>query len=239
MQSENWRYSIERWCQSCADFLLPRLCAGCGRQLALQERLVCAHCQLTLPLETNHDWLFNHRKMLWSDHTALQRMAALVRYERDNIASEIVRSLKFRRQYKLGDWMGRTAVKLLDDTGLFSDIDFLVPIPLTRQRLHVRGFNQAEAIARGISAESGIPLCTDVLRRLREKESQTHFTFVERLSNADHVFAASNYEALTNRHIMIVDDVMTTGATMLGAITALETIPDIHISTFAWAWVKS
>lgn len=227
---------LTRCSRSVLDLLFPRLCGGCGERLALDERLVCARCQLALPLESQRDWDFNRRRALWDDHRQLVRMGALARYARDNVASELVRSLKFRRHYALGDWMGRTAVALLGDTNLFEGVDVLIPIPLTPARQHLRGFNQAEAIARGMAAELHIPVRTDVLVRLRDRESQTHFSLRRRLENADHVFALRTGEGLQGLHIMLVDDVMTTGTTMLGALEVLEQLPDVRISTFAWAW---
>ena len=204
--------------------------------MALHEHFVCARCQLDLPLESQRDWIYNRRKMLWDDHKQLVSIAALTRYDRGNIASEIVRSLKFRQQYKLGEWMGQMAVKMLRETALFEGVDCLIPIPLTDGRKHSRGFNQAEYIARGMATELHIPVRCHVLRRLRERESQTHFNLVERISNADHVFSLADASGLRGQHVMIVDDVMTTGTTMLGAIDCLETVPDIRISTFTWAW---
>ena len=228
--------SSREWFQGLTDLLFPRLCCGCGERLALGEQLVCSRCQLSLPLETNHDWDFNRRKALWMNHERLVRMGALTRYQRGNIASELVRSLKFRRHYLLGEWMGRTSVQLLRHTNLFEGVEALVPIPLTKHRQHQRGFNQAEAIARGMAAELNIPVRTDVLRRIYDRESQTHFTLVQRLENADHVFSLQSDRDLAHRHVMVVDDVMTTGTTMLGAIEALEKVPTVRFSTFAFAW---
>lgn len=227
--------SFNIWAQSLKDLLFPRLCGGCGHRLALGEQLVCARCQMTMPVETNQDWEYNRRKSQF-EYSCLIRMGAFTRYERGNVASEIVRNLKFRHHYELGEWMGRKAVLQLRDTHLFDTVDLLVPIPLTESRLHSRGFNQAEAIARGMAAELGIPVRPDILKRLRDRESQTHFTLVQRFENADHVFTLGPHNDVQGCHLMVVDDVMTTGTTMLGAIDVLKKIPDVRISTFAWAW---
>ena len=228
--------TAKKWMYSLVDLLFPRLCCACGERLAIGENLVCAGCQLQLPLEVNHDWRYNRRRLIWSDHLQLERMGALTRYERGNRASMIVRNLKFRRQYELGAWMGRTAVQRLQGTGLFEGVDLLIPIPLSERRLHSRGFNQAELIARGMADELGIPIRTDVLKRVVARESQTHFAVPKRLGNAENVFKLITSDGLRGKHVMLVDDVMTTGTTMLGAIEVLEAIPDVRISTFTWAW---
>ncbi len=224
------------WINSLLDLLFPRTCCGCGERLARGEQLVCCTCQRELPLEKNLDWELNRRKMIWSSHKRLIRMGALAKYERDNIAAHLVRSLKFHRRYELGEWMGRLAARKLRATGLFDDVDCLIPIPLTRSRQHSRGFNQAEAIAKGMADELKIPIRTDVLRRTVNRESQTHFAVPQRLENAQRVFRLVRSEGLQGQHVMLVDDVMTTGTTMLGALEELEALPDVKISTFAWAW---
>lgn len=222
--------------QGLLEVLLPRVCCSCGQRLATGEELVCARCQLTLPLETNHDWDYNRRKTAWGDHPALCHVGALTRFERTNSAAALVRSLKFHRRHELGAWMGRVAVVNLRDTGLFEGVEVLIPIPLTRRRLHTRGFNQAEKIADGLAENLHVPVRTDVLRRLRYQESQTHFMLRQRHDNVQGIFQRLTDEGLQGKHVMIVDDVITTGATMLAAIEALEQVPDIRISVFAWAW---
>ena len=226
--------------RSVKELMFPRDCAGCGCQLALDEEFVCPQCMLDLPWETRHEWVYNWRMSIRTQHPCLQRMGALMRYRRDNVAAQIVRNMKFHRRPELGNWMGRLAAERLRDTGLFDGVDILVPIPLTKSRLHVRGFNQAEKIAEAMAAELGLEVCTDVLRRIRDIESQTHFQLDERLENAKDLFALTDEaRVLAGRHVMIVDDVMTTGRTMLSAIEELEKVPEIRLSTFAWAWIPA
>lgn len=225
---------------SLKELFFPRHCAVCGCRLAPGEQFVCPTCMLSLPWEQHRDWEYNWRTVIRDSHPSLQRMGALMRYARDNGAAGIVHELKFYRQYELGQWMCCLAVQRLRGTGLFDGVDVLLPIPLTRVRQHRRGFNQSEEIARGMAVALGIDVCTCALRRIREMESQTHFTLAERMENARDIFALTDKaQALAGRHVMIVDDVMTTGRTMLSAIEELEKVPDIRLSTFAWAWIPA
>lgn len=223
--------------RSLQDLFFPRLCAGCGQHLALGEKLVCVHCQMCLPLETNHDWTGNWRVNQWATHEHLERIGALTRYCRRNAAANIVHALKYQRIHALGSWMGQVAVHLLSDTGLFDGVDALVPLPITPARRHYRGFNQSELIAQGMSEALGLPVLPEALRRTIDRESQTHFTTQQRRQNAVNVFQLGITDGLDAKHLMLVDDVMTTGTTMLSALTTLEQLPDIRISCFAWAWV--
>ena len=173
----------------------------------------------------------------WADHERLERIGALMRYEHGNVAAHIIHALKYYRHFELGPWMGRMAVERLVESGLFEGVDALLPLPLTRARRRFRGFNQAEYIACGMAEVLGIPVLTRTLRRVAERESQTHFTLNQRLQNARHVFELQEADGLEGRHVMLVDDVMTTGTTLLGALEVMEQLPDVRISCFAWAWV--
>ncbi len=192
---------------------------------------------LNLPWEHQHNWVYNRRMSIASQHPCLERMGALLHYKRGNIASRVVRTMKFHRRLDLATWMGRLAVEQLRETGLFDGVECIVPIPLTRAREHYRGFNQALLMGEAMATELGIGVC-NALQRIRETESQTHFRAAQRMENAKDIFRLTEVaQQLRGQSVMIVDDVMTTGRTMLSAIEELEKVPDIRLSTFAWAWV--
>lgn len=217
-------------------FFFPRACPGCGHRLAREEGYVCPKCMAILPLEQDYDWRGNSRVLQWLEHEAVVRAGAFAHYERDNVAAQIIHALKYGRHHELGSWMGRWAAQTLLPTGLFEEVDALVPIPLTRSRQHWRGFNQAEKIADGMAEVLGLEVRTDVLRRVADRESQTHFPIAHRRRDMSDVFALQAPTDVEGRHLMLVDDVMTTGTTMLGAIQTLERVSGIRLSAFAWAW---
>ena len=222
------------------DFFFPRTCAICDTRLATSEQFVCPQCLLALPLEdVTTDWELNRHVFQWrSEHPSLYRMGALCIYQRENSAAHVVHSLKFERNRRQGVWMGRLAAKRLMGTGLFDGVDAFVPLPLSRQRQRHRGFNQAEAIAEGLSQQTGIPLRTDLLIRHANRESQTHFRLADRFRNGRDLFALAKGAEATGLHLMLVDDVLTTGATMMSAVGTLEALPEMRLSTFVWAWVN-
>lgn len=236
-----WVRRLRTWRRSVADLLLPRTCCGCGARLAGGEKLVCAQCRLTLPLEPNLNWEQNSKIAAWSQHKAVVRAGAFTRYSHGGIAAHIIHSLKYHRRVEVGEWMGRTAAQRLRDTGLFEGASAIVPLPLNARRLRQRGFNQAELIARGMAEELHLPVLTTLLCRPRDQESQTHFTYAERLHNAQGVFELADTalaKSMEGCTLILVDDVITTGTTMLSAIEALETINGIRLIAFAWSWVK-
>ncbi len=230
---------LKKGWDSLLDLLFPRDCCSCGQSLARTEQFICPRCLMQLDRDTELDWQNNRRILLWREHQALQRMGAFAFFRRKSIAANMIHELKYHGQHELGVWMGHLAATELKDSGLFDGIELLVPIPLTWQRQMHRGFNQAERIAAGMSQVIGIPVETRVLRRLRNRESQTHFTLRQRLNNASHVFGLTKeaHQRASGKSVMLVDDVMTTGTTMLSAIQAMEELPDVRLSAFAWSWV--
>ncbi len=222
------------------DFFFPRTCVVCGTRLAPAEQFVCPLCLQSLPLETSEtDWQLNRHILRWrGEHPSLQRMGALCIYQRENAAARLVHEVKFARNHELGLWMGRLAARRLKSSGLFDDVDALVPLPLSPKRLRKRGFNQAEALAEGLSQELGIPVRTDLLLRKVERESQTHFRLADRFRNGRDLFTLASDSVSPGTHLMLVDDVLTTGSTMMSAVSVLESLPAIRLSTFTWTWVN-
>ena len=172
----------------------------------------------------------------WFAVLPVSRVVGFTLFKQGGLAATLVHQLKYMGHPELGLWMGRLAATELTATDAFGGVDLLIPIPLTRRRFRQRGYNQAERIAAGISAITGIPVRADVLKRVMFHESQTHLTRDERMSNTSDAFRLVRPDVVAGRHVMLIDDVMTTGATMDGAIRQLKDVPQIHISVFAWAW---
>ena len=218
-----------------ADLFFPRFCLGCGERLSVDEQLVCPSCTGKL-FRLRLDWKDNFRLEPWFAILPVDRVVGFTLFKHGGLAATLVHQLKYRSHPDLGRWMGRLAASELTVTGAFEGVDMLVPIPLTRRRFRQRGYNQAEQIALGISAVTGIPVRTDVLKRVVNRESQTRLDREQRMANAAGVFVLADAASLPGRHVMLVDDVMTTGTTMDSAILQLKDVPDIRISVFAWAW---
>ena len=236
------------------DFFLPRRCPSCGRELARRETMLCAACWMNLELVGHTDWSQNQHIMAWADYPFVCRAGAYAIYKRKNVAARLVHNLKYRHHYPAGNWMGQLAGHALKDSGLFDGIEVIIPIPITFGRKMHRGFNQSHMIALGLSEELGIPVAADALRCTRHGTSHTHFSYEQRLrhlnadlqSDTDDTISAlittfglrsHALERLQGRHILLVDDVITTGSTIRAALHALRDIPDITVTVFAWSWV--
>ncbi len=162
------------------------------------------------------------------------RGAAFTYYDRKTAVPHIIHTIKFYHDPKLARWMGRQAALTLqsNDSAFFNDIDLLMPVALHKRRERERGFNQSEWICRGLSDITGIPVDTSHLRRIVYTEQQSLKTLEERAS-LGHVFALENAGELRGKHVLVVDDVITTGSTISRVLDVLHPVRGCHYSVFA------
>ena len=204
------------------DFVLPRTCAACGQRLSVGENTLCGMCNLELP-RTYH-WLKpydNELAQLFWIQIPVERASSLFYYKAHTQTSRIIYKLKYFDRPDVGVQMGRMMAAEFMEKDFFDGVDIIVPVPLTRSRFKERGYNQSEMIARGINKITGIPVIKDIVKRTEFKESQTKKDRWERMDNVEDVFSCAGDERIRGRHVMIVDDVITTGATIVGCATAL------------------
>ena len=149
---------------------------------------------------------------------------------------ELLFQLKYYGNQKIGVFLGRCMAKDLVSKGFFHGIEGIIPVPLHSKKLKSRGYNQSELLAEGISSVVRIPLLKDVLRRKQYTETQTHKSNYERWNNVLDVFEGVSFERLSNKHVLLVDDVLTTGATLVACADALRGAEGIRISVLTLAW---
>lgn len=217
------------------DMVFPRKCTVCGSRLALSEYLVCTHCMYKMP----RTFLAAHahsNRMIDNIATAVpfQRCAALVWHTHLSPFSYLIYQLKYDDHPEIGLWMGRLIAEEMRDEGFFEGIDVIVPVPLTPSRQRWRGYNQSEEIAKGIAQVVPLPICSDALIRRSFQKSQTKNTRFERLENVKEAFSLVRPEAVSGRHVLIVDDIITTGATVASCASQLALAGDVTISVVAW-----
>ncbi len=204
------------------DFLLPRTCAACGRRLSVGEHVLCGMCSFEMPRTEHYKKpCDNELAQLFWVQIPIERAASLFYYRDHTEISHIIYRLKYFDRPDIGIDMGRMAATEFMQNNFFENIDCIVPVPLTRERLRKRGYNQSEMIARGVSAVTGIPVVNDAVCRTTFKESQTHKGRWERMDNVEDVFSCEHEERIKDCHVLVVDDVITTGATIIGCATVL------------------
>lgn len=213
----------------------PRLCAGCGDALQQNEEHLCLHCMMHLPETNFHKEHDNPLTNIFAGRVRVREVASLLYYKKGNNVQHILHALKYKGQKEVGAFLGEYYGKLLLQEPRYQSIDCIVPIPLHPRKQRKRGYNQSEWIAKGLSAGMGKPYRTDILTRAQFTETQTRKSRFNRWENVKEVFAASGDESVEGRHLLVCDDVLTTGATMEAAISQLLTIPGVTVSVVTLA----
>lgn len=221
------------------DLLAPRCCTMCNQRLGETEEILCLSCVLSLPrtgyAEQPTD---NPMAQLFWGRVPVERAAAWFFYQASAPPSRLIHALKYKRQAEIGGFIGRMAAEEMLPTGFFEDIDMLVPIPLTRRRQRERGYNQSREIALGVSQVTGIPVLASAVVRTRFEQSQTHKNASERMQNVEGVFELTDADAVRGRHLLVIDDVVTTGATMISCCSELLKAPDVRVSVLSMGFTK-
>lgn len=222
------------------DLVAPRLCCVCGRRLAMTEETLCTVCNLHLPRLGLSEASFRDNivaRVFWGQ-VPVEKAYALFYYYPHSGTSKILYELKYHNSPEIGTDMGRLMAGELLPLEFFDDIDVIIPLPLSKKRQRGRGYNQSDMLAKGISEITNIPYNAKVVRRIEFKESQTRLNKWERLKNVQGAFQLVNEEPLRGKHILLIDDVITTGATMIACAQAMKHIEDIKISFLSLALTK-
>lgn len=213
------------------DFLQPRFCVICGCRLAVTEDVVCCNCNMLLPRTWQcRNALDNDMARMFWGRLHVARCASLMHYQSHTPASRLFYELKYHDQPEIGVVFGRIAAKEFDAFGFFEGIDMIIPLPLSSKRERQRGYNQCMAIACGIAQIREIPIRNDVVKRVKNTETQTRKNPVERLDNVKDAFALLKPDVVHGKHVLLVDDVVTTGASLTACGKELEKAGDVVVS---------
>lgn len=205
------------------NLVSPRQCVMCGCRLAVGEDVVCSSCNLDLPRTGYSATPYDNdmARALWG-RMPVERAAALFFYRAHSGSSRIIYSMKYLGHPEVGELMGRMAAEEFMANGFFDGIDAIVPVPLARRRQRSRGYNQSMEIARGVSEITRLPIIRNAVKRKSFTASQTHMNRWQRNENVEDVFMLKNGKGLKDRHILIIDDVVTTGATVISCANELK-----------------
>ena len=235
---------VLRWLAAAADVLVPRGCIVCGERLNIDEKRLCLACRAQMPL--TYFWSMDHNMMSdkfndmmqkhmssssdtpWSERYAYA--CALFFYSEEADYKVLLYNLKYHGDTWIGQNFGQMLGRKMASRRWFEDADAIVPVPLHWRRKRSRGYNQAEVIAEGLSAAMGAPVRTDILYRRKATKTQTKLDVEAKARNVSGAFQAIHREGF--RHMILVDDLFTTGATLFACFTALRAVypPEVRIS---------
>ncbi|MCD7932320.1 MAG: ComF family protein [Tannerellaceae bacterium] len=220
------------------DFLhlfFPDLCLICDTPLVKDEEYICLHCISRLPHTDYYKEKENRVFQLFIGKSDIQEASAFLHFEKGNSAQKLIHQLKYYRNKQLGYMLGRMAARQWETHALFRDIDMIIPVSLHPKRKRERGYNQAEYIALGIQSIRKTPINNTSLSRTHSSSSQVHKNLFDRWLNIRHLFVTNQHEVLQDKHILLVDDVVTSGSTLSACADALLTVPGVRVSIFALA----
>lgn len=196
------------------SLIYPRLCLACMQEAPMPREHMCLACQLDLPYTDLH----HHQENTFTDRLwgrfPLHTAAAQLLMIKGGLAENIIYNIKYRGAIDLAKSLGRSYGRQLAKSPLYQDIDIIVPVPIHKSKLKTRGYNQSAIYGQGLSKTMKIPMFENAIRKLHKTSSQTRKTRMERLSNVESQYAISQKEKIKGKHVLLVDDVMTTGATL-------------------------
>lgn len=193
--------------------LMPNLCRSCDNALYEHEHIICLECLYHLPVTDFHlDKNNESAKQLWGK-VDFQFASSMLYLNKSSRVERLVHRLKFKGFSEIGEYLGAMYASELKN--IQPQFDYIIPVPIHSSKLRTRGYNQAECFAIGLSKGLSIPVLNGVLIRTINSQSQTTQARLERYDNVEHVFELTTEKyLLNNKHILIVDDVLTTGATL-------------------------
>jgi len=226
-----------RYLRNFFSLLYPDLCAGCKKPLYEHEELICSYCWYHLPVTNFHQDRHNAAaKQLWG-RVNLEYVASYLYFIKASSVQHIMHHLKYFGKPEVGIILGKRYGELLNETD-YKDIDIIVPVPLHPKKLKKRGYNQSEYFAWGLGESMQLPIEVGNLTRHTLTESQTTKKRFERYENMKAIFDVTEPEAFSNKHILLVDDVLTTGATIEACANKLLAVPGVKVSVVTLAYTK-
>lgn len=211
---------ITHWLTDLLNVAFPARCHICGEGLAPHERFACTHCLSQLPRTGYHRRQLNPMEERFAGQFPFEKATGHFFYTRESPLSILLQDLKYRRFPGIGDMLGNIVGSELFPSGFFNDIDVIVPMPMHRLKQIRRGYNQTHRIAAGISRATSIPVA-EALTAIRPHRTQTSLTREERLANTSGIFKTTDPSALSGRGVLLLDDVCTTGSTLISAATEI------------------
>ena len=215
------------------DFIglfFPRVCEGCGNLLFKNENTICTKCLAHLPKTNFHRFLDNPVMENFQGKVQIVSATSFLYYTKAGKVQQMIHNFKYHRKLEVGRILGRMFGSELLLSPFFNTLQIVIPVPLHWTKLKTRGFNQSEIIARAMAEKLGAKLETGVLIRRFATETQTRKSRLQRVENVQGKFELKNPEKMAGKHVLLVDDVITTGSTMESCAELLMQVDGIKLS---------
>jgi ComF family protein len=218
------------------NLFFPKVCAGCNVSLFSNEYLICTKCLANLPETNYHQQPGNVIEKIFWGRVKVEHAFAFLLFRKHGITQNLLHQLKYKGIKEIGTWLGKLYATRLQELSKATNIDGVAAIPLHRSKLLKRGYNQAQLFSEGLAEKLGVAEMSQNLIRNRVTETQTKKSRVERQDNVSGIFQVKDPDKLEGKHILLVDDVITTGATLESCVAELLRVPGCRVSVAALAY---
>ncbi|HBX52600.1 MAG: amidophosphoribosyltransferase [Bacteroidetes bacterium GWF2_33_38] len=212
------------------DLFYPKVCASCGKNLITEENVICLECLYNIPKTNYYKEKENLVERLFWGRVELEHAASYFHFTKGSIFQKLIHKLKYNGKKEIGVELGKLLGETLRKSEFYDSVDIIVPVPLHPKRQRKRGYNQSKCIADGMSVIMNIPIDESNLIRTKATETQTKKSRIARWENVDNIFQLKNPEKYENKHILLVDDVVTTGATLEACAHGILTAKNAKVS---------
>lgn len=221
------------------NVLFPVFCNGCSNLLLKNEDVICTKCLHNLPL-THHDKIKETEiDKAFYGLVPFEFGASFIYFTKKGISQNLIHNLKYKNRQEIGTYLGNLYANELKKSEIFKEIDFIIPVPLHKKRFQERGYNQVTTFCKAIEKNLTIPMLDDVLVKTKNLKSVTDKSKESRLENNKNVFSIENQDKIEGKHVLIVDDVFTTGATIEACAKEILKIKNTKISILTIAYSQS
>ena len=226
------------WLGDFLNLLYPETCAACERNLIEEENVLCLQCEYNLPKTDFHlQATANPLALKFWGRIKVEYVSTFYLFGKGSRVQHLLHQLKYKGRQDIGEKTGQLYGKELKQTPEYANIDLILPIPLHPKKEKKRGYNQSDSFARGLSQTMEIPWLKDALIRNIYTKTQTKKSQEERWKNVEQIFKVNKPDLLKGKHVLLVDDVITTGSTMEACVNILLQVPDIKVSMASIACV--
>lgn len=223
------------------DFLhifYPKVCVNCNEQLLQNEKTICTFCRHDLPLTNFLSYTENKVSKIFYGRITIEKAYSLLFFRKESITKNLIHELKYKGNEEIGNFFGNWLGEILALNKQFSNVDYIIPVPIHSKKRKIRGYNQVTKFGECLSYHLNIPFNEEVLVRKSSTKTQTLKARFERFNDLDTKFSLTNTATFKNKHVLIIDDVITTGATLEACAMELLKSPGIKISILTMAYTE-
>ena len=223
-------YKLKKYFSGLSALVFPSLCKGCGTSLGTSQKALCRTCESNLPKTYFEKVPGNPVEQLFWGRAHLEFANSLFFYRKGELLQKLIHELKYKNGRSNGKYLGNLAAKTLLKESLHHKFDLIMPVPLHPEKQKIRGYNQSEIIGEAISSLMQIPMDATSVIRTVHSGSQTSRSRYERWENVEGVFKVIQPETIENKHLLVIDDVITTGSTIEALYSAIKQVPNVQVS---------